>query len=863
MVLDESLFEEEEMKIEKLEEKQEVVTKENISTLKPGDVLVDDSNAYVISFMYREGTKERPIYKLTLRDIKDGRPIYSQKGSECYGMKIERAEETKREINPKYVVGKRIEEGMKSFLKDLGKEEIQYFKLVNKFNYDIKQLRVDNKNKTYEIGNFKLIRRPNVTNNGAEFKRLIDELSARGYSEVKNELTESEDMLLGKDKTKRLIQNWIDTDIRRHGVITVMTREQAREMGYDIKKNWDGKYVAIKEELTEDLLLDPTKEDEENVKELLDKYKGTKYEKILNDLKAKYNFENTAKEYKNESKENQKYTLYIQYDDEDVDENNYHEDESMWSLGDLVEYAETFVTPEIGGGDVAFCFIEDVNGNIVWDASEGYIKTEEKKSKFKEDLEYMKKSKFQEDLEEPNFKENLSGNMTVEEIANKHKVPVEEIEKQVEIGIKVEKEHTDNEEEAKRIALDHLFEIADYYDRLTKMEDEAKKELKEDAEETITEVKPVEPLNQELIQKLEDKMIEFRNRYWFDEEDIKIKVDEENPRKIWFLGKLAYNKQSELADELDKIVKEYDEDAYFDTEDRDRWFAIIRTEEEKENNKEELKKTYQEIINKLSPLTDEQKETLKRDIEKDGLFVKELDDGKLLVVKEIEESVEGDKIAQDYIDSKNANYEADKQNEREVKLELAKQGITESLEDITKEKVEEIAKKNNVPIRFLDDTGIRFALETTDKELVNKFYKEFSELAGTKENIVVEDVDTQVDIEHEADTLKDLPTEKEQSVGLATMINNLISDELSAIDGYNSAIVTFEIENRPEFTDVFRDILEEERTHIGQLEQILNTLDPTTLKHIDAGQKEAEGQIEENEEQLAEQEHPLDESLKK
>ena len=95
------------------------------------------------------------------------------------------------------------------------------------------------------------------------------------------------------------------------------------------------------------------------------------------------------------------------------------------------------------------------------------------------------------------------------------------------------------------------------------------------------------------------------------------------------------------------------------------------------------------------------------------------------------------------------------------------------------------------------------------------------------------------------------------------MINNLITSEYEAIDGYNSAIVTFEIENRPEFTDVFRDILEEERTHIGQLEQILNTLDPTTLKHIDAGQKEAEGQIEENEEQLAEQEHPLDESLKK
>lgn len=637
-------------------------------------------------------------------------PYKKDKDNEEEKMKVEKLEKKQREIDPKYVVGKRIEEGMKSFLRDLGKEEIQYFKLVNKFNYDIKQLRVDNKNKTYEIGNFKIIRRPNVTNNGAEFKRLIDELSTRGYSEVKNELTE-------------------------------------------------------------DLLLNPTKEDEENVKELLDKYKGTKYEKVLNNLKAKYNFENTAKEYK----------------------------------------------------------------------------TEEKKSKFKEDLEYMKKSKFQEDLEEPNFKENLSGNMTIEEIAKKHKVPVEEIEKQVEIGIKVEKEHTDNEEEAKRIALDHLFEIADYYDRLTKMEDEAKKELKEDAEETITEVKPVEPLNQELIQKLEDKIVEFRNRYLFDEEDIKIKVDEENPRKIWFLGELTHNKQSELADELDEIVKEYDEDSYFDAEDSGRWFAIIRTEEEKENNKEELKKTYQEIINKLSPLTDDQKETLKRDIEKDGLFVKELDDGKLLVVKEIEESVEGDKIAQDYIDSKNANYEADKQNEREVKLELAKQGITESLEDITKEKVEEIAKRNNVPIRFLDDTGIRFVLETTNKELVNKFYKEFSELAGTKETIVVED----------KKEIKEELSETEQSkYGLVSLVNDLIKDELDAINSYNSAIVTFEAENKGEYTDVIRDIIKEENTHVGQLQAILKGLQPESVNDIEGGQEEGE-------EQLAEQEHPLDESLKK
>ena len=45
--------------------------------------------------------------------------------------------------------------------------------------------------------------------------------------------------------------------------------------------------------------------------------------------------------------------------------------------------------------------------------------------------------------------------------------------KQLTMGIKVEMEHTDNPLIARRIALDHLTEISDYYDRLNKMEKEA------------------------------------------------------------------------------------------------------------------------------------------------------------------------------------------------------------------------------------------------------------------------------------------------------------------------------------------------------------------------------------------------------
>lgn len=47
--------------------------------------------------------------------------------------------------------------------------------------------------------------------------------------------------------------------------------------------------------------------------------------------------------------------------------------------------------------------------------------------------------------------------------------------KQLAMGIKVELEHTNNPEMAKRIAKDHISEFSDYYTRLEAMEAAAKK----------------------------------------------------------------------------------------------------------------------------------------------------------------------------------------------------------------------------------------------------------------------------------------------------------------------------------------------------------------------------------------------------
>lgn len=56
------------------------------------------------------------------------------------------------------------------------------------------------------------------------------------------------------------------------------------------------------------------------------------------------------------------------------------------------------------------------------------------------------------------------------EIASKHNVSVEEIKKQLEMGIKVEGEHTSSKTAARITALQHLDEVPDYYTKLKKVE---------------------------------------------------------------------------------------------------------------------------------------------------------------------------------------------------------------------------------------------------------------------------------------------------------------------------------------------------------------------------------------------------------
>ena len=65
----------------------------------------------------------------------------------------------------------------------------------------------------------------------------------------------------------------------------------------------------------------------------------------------------------------------------------------------------------------------------------------------------------------------LAKGMTIEDLANHHKVDVDIIKKALAKGIKTELEHTTSKEIAKEIAMDHVYEDLKYYDKLKKLEE--------------------------------------------------------------------------------------------------------------------------------------------------------------------------------------------------------------------------------------------------------------------------------------------------------------------------------------------------------------------------------------------------------
>ena len=153
--------------------------------------------------------------------------------------------------------------------------------------------------------------------------------------------------------------------------------------------------------------------------------------------------------------------------------------------------------------------------------------------------------------------------------------------------------------------------------------------------------------------------------------------------------------------------------------------------------------------------------------------------------------------------------------------------------DTAKSQLDSIEK--NKDSYMLDETNPRYE-EMLDK--YNKLVDSYKETIKVGEEKLAE-------LSPKNESLKENLTQTEQKeYGLNTLVNDLIKSELDAVNDYNSAIVTFETEGKSEFTDVIRDIINEEHTHIGQLQAILAVLQPSAEVKIDDGIKEGDGQIE-------------------
>lgn len=67
-------------------------------------------------------------------------------------------------------------------------------------------------------------------------------------------------------------------------------------------------------------------------------------------------------------------------------------------------------------------------------------------------------------VESNEIKGGKADNLTVKDLAKKHGVSVKDIEKEIKLGIKIEKEHVGNDiSKAREIAMDHVFEFKDFY----------------------------------------------------------------------------------------------------------------------------------------------------------------------------------------------------------------------------------------------------------------------------------------------------------------------------------------------------------------------------------------------------------------
>ena len=142
-------------------------------------------------------------------------------------------------------------------------------------------------------------------------------------------------------------------------------------------------------------------------------------------------------------------------------------------------------------------------------------------------------------------------------------------------------------------------------------------------------------------------------------------------------------------------------------------------------------------------------------------------------------------------------------------------------------------------VKRILEVGIKIADQKENPMTMYELDKIIANLTALKESIQSNNDFLTEDFEGE---MPETPID--EKAGVTTMFHNLIEDELQAIDGYNSAIVTLK-GLKDDYTDIINiltDIAGEENIHVGQLQRALELVSPQA-ELIASGVEEAEEEI--------------------
>lgn len=147
----------------------------------------------------------------------------------------------------------------------------------------------------------------------------------------------------------------------------------------------------------------------------------------------------------------------------------------------------------------------------------------------------------------------LADEMTCEQIAKKHKVPLADIMKELEKGTKIEMEHTDRKRHAREIAKDHLVESPVYYTELEKMEKKMEK-----SNELKYKIIPFIESNENIFSKAILIECEFlKNLGEIIPVEFQKSFNKKLSEEIIYIKKNKLEKSEELSDRKNILRKEY------------------------------------------------------------------------------------------------------------------------------------------------------------------------------------------------------------------------------------------------------------------------------------------------------------------